>query len=107
MCYVINTHVHPDHIFGNAAFASDAPVCVGHDRLPAAMAARGRNYVHALERDLGEQAAGSEVLPPTLTVRGTLELDLGDRGVVVGEHRSGKQGKQRNETQAKTHRWSS
>ena len=79
VCYVINTHVHPDHIFGNAAFAADAPVYVGHQRLPAAMAARGRNYRNALERDFGTAAAGSEIVPPTLTVRDTLDLDLGDR----------------------------
>lgn len=79
ICYVINTHVHPDHIFGNAAFEADRPIFVGHRRLAAAMAARGANYQHALERDLGPAAAGSRVIAPTLVVQDKLDLDLGAR----------------------------
>ncbi len=81
ICYVINTHMHPDHVFGNAAFrqGSAAPVFVGHARLGAALAARGGNYRRALLRDAGEAAAGSEIIPPTLEVTTTLELDLGGR----------------------------
>jgi quinoprotein relay system zinc metallohydrolase 2 len=79
ICHVINTHVHPDHVFGNAAFQRDAPAFVGHHRLAAAMAARGRNYRSALLRDLGAAATGSEILAPTLEVEGERVLDLGDR----------------------------
>ena len=79
VCYVINTHVHPDHIFGNAAFKQDQPIFVGHHRLPAAMAARGQHYLNALTRDLGGITAGSAVIPPQLTVKDTWELDLGGR----------------------------
>ncbi len=81
VCYVINTHVHPDHIFGNAAFAADQPTYVGHHKLPAAMATRGPVYLHALERNLGEVAAGSTVVPPTLLVQDRLDLDLGGRSL--------------------------
>lgn len=79
VCYVINTHVHPDHVFGNAAFLPEQPVFVGHARLASALAARGQNYSHALQRDLGADADGSQIIAPTLTVTDRLELDLGGR----------------------------
>src|SRR3972149_10318118 len=32
--YVINTHMHPDHVFGNAAFKEDNPAYVEEYKLP-------------------------------------------------------------------------
>src|SRR5271155_2016062 len=37
ICYVINTHVHVDHVLGNVAFKDDAPTFVGHAELAAAL----------------------------------------------------------------------
>ncbi|WP_244816581.1 quinoprotein relay system zinc metallohydrolase 2 [Caballeronia sp. Lep1P3] len=79
VCYVINTHMHPDHIFGNAAFVDDHPQFVGSARLAQAEAARADNYLRALNRELGDAARGSRIIAPTLTVEGELRLDLGDR----------------------------
>lgn len=79
VCYVINTHVHPDHVFGNAAFRDERPTFVGHVRLAAALAARGQNYRRALLRELGDVAAGSELIAPDLEVGERLDLDLGGR----------------------------
>ena len=79
VCYVINTHVHPDHIFGNAAFADDRPEFIGHPRLADAMRWRGPNYLNALRRDLGEVAQQSAIVMPTRSVATTEELDLGGR----------------------------
>lgn len=79
VCYVINTHVHPDHLLGNAAFAQDNPQFVGHARLPAALAARGRPYLAALARTLGAAVSATELIPPGITVQDTLTLDLGER----------------------------
>lgn len=81
VCYVINTHMHPDHVFGNAAFAGAEPPprFVGHAKLAAALAARGANYRNALLRDVGEAAQGSAVVLPGVAVKDGLEIDLGGR----------------------------
>ncbi|HTT09902.1 MAG TPA: quinoprotein relay system zinc metallohydrolase 2 [Burkholderiaceae bacterium] len=79
VCFVVNTHVHPDHIFGNRAFVDDRPEFVGHAHLAEAMARRGPNYLNALRRDLGAVADGTELVPPTRAVAQTATLDLGGR----------------------------
>lgn len=81
--YVINTHVHPDHILGNAAFRTDGPAFVGHAALPDALARRGPHYIAALKRDLGEDAAGTELVAPTLTVAARHDIDLGNRVLTI------------------------
>jgi quinoprotein relay system zinc metallohydrolase 2 len=83
VCYVVLTHVHPDHFFGAAAFRADAPEYVGHAELPRALAARGKFYSNTLRRDLGDLAEGSEVIVPGLLVADRLTLDLGNREVEV------------------------
>jgi quinoprotein relay system zinc metallohydrolase 2 len=78
--YVVNTHMHPDHVFGNAAFVEDRPVFVAHANFQGALMARADGYQRRLEEDLGaEEAAAARLVPPRLTVEGSLELDLGNR----------------------------
>lgn len=77
--YVINTHVHPDHIFGNAAFVQDKPIFVGHEKLAKAMLLRKEAYDKLNVKYLGGDAKGSETVVPTLAVKDTLDLNLGDR----------------------------
>lgn len=84
--YVINTHVHPDHIYGNAAFLDDKPEFVGHYKLSVAMELRREQYAKINAKLLGEDAKGSELVKPTMTVKTTLELDLGDRKLVLTAH---------------------
>src|SRR5262245_28550543 len=84
--YVILTHVHPDHIFGAAAFRDDHPDFIGHAKLPGALAQRGSYYLGRLRASLGEAAEGSEIVAPTLLVSTRLDLDLGERRLVVRAH---------------------
>jgi quinoprotein relay system zinc metallohydrolase 2 len=83
VCFVVNTHVHPDHVFGNRAFVDDKPEFIGHAHLTEAMARRGPNYLNALRRDLGSVAEGSELVVPTRTVAQTTSLDLGGRSLAL------------------------
>ncbi len=82
--YVINTHMHPDHVFGNAAFVAAAPAFVGHFKLERALAARAERYIAVNRELLGDAAfTGTRLIPPTVSVSDRLVLDLGGRSLVI------------------------
>jgi quinoprotein relay system zinc metallohydrolase 2 len=81
--YVINTHVHPDHVLGNAAFDNGTVEFVGHYKLERALASRAPFYLAAFERLVGADFAGTGVVAPQVLVRDELQLDLGDRPIVL------------------------
>jgi quinoprotein relay system zinc metallohydrolase 2 len=79
ICYVINTHVHVDHVLGNAAFRQERPKFVGHSALAAAMARSRDFFLQHYAADLDQPASAAQIVAPDTPVEQTLELDLGGR----------------------------
>jgi quinoprotein relay system zinc metallohydrolase 2 len=83
ICFVIDTHAHPDHVLGNAAFAGPATRFVASAKFNAALTAREPYFLKALARDFGITVAHDAMVYPTLAVDGIRELDLGERVLVL------------------------
>jgi quinoprotein relay system zinc metallohydrolase 2 len=82
--HVINTHMHPDHVFGNAAFEPDAPQFVAHHKMQRGLAARSEFYLRAAKTNLGDVGfAGSAIVYPTMPVTETMSIDLGNRTLTL------------------------
>jgi quinoprotein relay system zinc metallohydrolase 2 len=78
--YIIATHMHPDHVLGNAAFRRQGARFVASRKLPRALAARGATYVERAARELGQGTVSlDDIVLPDELVTDHMELDLGGR----------------------------
>jgi quinoprotein relay system zinc metallohydrolase 2 len=81
ICYVIDTHVHVDHVLGNAAFKADQTKFVGHAALGAALARSRELFLREYAGDFDAPAGTDQIVAPDLPVADTHELDLGGRSL--------------------------
>jgi len=79
ICYVINTHVHFDHILGNLAFKNEDAQFVGHINLIDAIEQSRDFFLEQSKNDLGPAPNRNSIVGPNLGVDKTMELDLGNR----------------------------
>jgi quinoprotein relay system zinc metallohydrolase 2 len=86
ICYVINTHVHPDHIYGNGVFKGDGVKFVAHHHLGRAMAARGPFYLAKAKELLGIDLTAGDIIAPDIAVENELDIDLGGRILKLTAH---------------------
>ena len=89
VCYVINTHIHFDHVLGNIAFAGDEPEFVGHENLTLEMEQNRSFFLSEFSGNLGENPSESSIIGPDITVSDTLDLDLGNRVITLSAHPPG------------------
>lgn len=88
VCYVINTHVHPDHIYGNSAFKQPGIKFVGHQKLARAMSGRAPFYLSRAKELLDINVTKDNIIPPDIEVKDTMTLDLGNREILLTAHRT-------------------
>lgn len=86
ICYVINTHIHPDHIYGNRAFKTAGVKFVGHYKLGRAMATRSSYYLDKADEQLGIKLNPADLIAPDIEVKDSLKLDLGGRSLTLKAH---------------------
>jgi len=74
--YIINTHVHLDHIFGNQAFVEDEPEFIAHKNYVSELAAKGPYYLSRMQAKLFD---GSKIVNANRLITQEDTIDLGER----------------------------
>ena len=88
--YVINTHVHLDHIYGNAVFVNKNTKFIGHSELPKAMQLRKEIYERLNLEYLNTPIEKSIQIPPSIFIKVNESqiFDLGERKIKISAYPS-------------------
>lgn len=84
--HVVMSHVHPDHVCGAAAFATDTPEFIGHRDLAPALAARGEYDRDRLVEQIGPADVGPVLMPTRSVGPEGATVDLGGRRLQIRAH---------------------
>ncbi len=83
VCYVINTHVHFDHILGNKVFVSDKTKFVGHHQLADNIEQNRSFFLENFKNDLGQTPNEASIIGPEILIEKKTKLDLGGRDLTL------------------------
>ena len=83
ICYVINTHVHFDHILGNKIFVSENTDFVGHKNLLDAVNRNRDFFLSRFKNNLEPDAKESDIIGPNILIEKSTQLELGDRTLTL------------------------
>jgi quinoprotein relay system zinc metallohydrolase 2 len=80
ICFVINTHIHFDHILGNIVFQNDQVKFVGHKNLEEEVIASRAFFLQRYRNDLGDSPTENSIVGPNQSVEDSnMQIDLGNR----------------------------
>ncbi len=88
VCFVINTHMHPDHILGNRAFHAPGVEFIAHAKFAEALGFVAAAYLARAAEHEGRALPRDYLVMPGRTVTADLRLDLGQRELDVTAHRT-------------------
>ena len=77
VCYLINTHVHFDHVLGNGAFDTEGIQFFGHGNLAEALAANQTFFAEHFAEELGGPETLGNINATRVWVDWKMEIDLG------------------------------
>lgn len=86
ICYVINTHIHFDHVLGNVVFRNPGTKFVGHKNLADEMIANQAFFLEEYGKNLGDQPGADSLVGPDILVDGKMTLDLGNRKLQISAY---------------------
>lgn len=85
--YVVNTHYHLDHAWGNAAFVRRGAVVIAHEKARAAAPKGAYGLAHPETFGMtAKDLEGTTLAGPTITFPDRLSVDLGDVTVELSYH---------------------